>query len=152
MLRSVKQIILLLFAITMMTISYADTDFVKRHEVQLFIHQMVKKHKFDKQQLTTLFAEVKPLPEVIRHINKPLEKQPWSTYQMLFVNEWRIEHGVKFWDQFEEALTRAEKMTLRGFKPDASIALFQLPKRSSYSLYILNSLFIGILPFSVSFS
>jgi membrane-bound lytic murein transglycosylase B len=45
---------------------------------------------------------------VIKHINKPLETNPWNTYQLLFVNEWRIEHGVKFWNKYADVLRRAE--------------------------------------------
>ena len=52
---------------------------------------------------------VKIRPQVIRHINKPLEKEPWRLYQMLFVNEWRISHGVEFWKKYAVPLQAAEK-------------------------------------------
>lgn len=88
--------------------AYADSDFAQRSDVQAFISQMVKKHKFKKEELTKLFSEVKLRPQVITHINKPLEANPWNTYQLLFVNEWRIEHGVKFWNKYADVLRRAE--------------------------------------------
>jgi membrane-bound lytic murein transglycosylase B len=82
--------------------------FAERPGVKTFIEEMVKKHKFDKKQLVTLFNQVHVRPQVIGHVNKPLEEKPWSTYQMLFVNEWRIQHGVKFWNKYAAALKRAE--------------------------------------------
>lgn len=91
-------------------LAYADGDFANRSDVQDYIQSLVKKYKFDSQQLTTIFNQVKIRPQVIRHINKPLEREPWRTYQMLFVNEWRITHGVEFWNKYEAALQQAEKV------------------------------------------
>lgn len=90
--------------------AYADDQFTHRPDVQAFIEQMVKKHGFKKQALIKLFSEVKVRPQVMRHINKPLEKEPWHTYQMAFVNEWRIQHGVQFWNKYADTLKRAEKI------------------------------------------
>jgi len=87
----------------------ADAQFAQRPDVQLFINQMVKKYGFNKQQLNALFSQVKIYQQIMKHINKPLEKEYWKTYQVLFVNEWRIEHGVKFWDQYADVLRRAEQ-------------------------------------------
>lgn len=88
---------------------YADTEFVNRSDVQEFIQSMVQRHHFKKEDLVTIFSNVKIRPQVIRHINKPLEKEPWRLYQMLFVNEWRITHGVEFWNKYATALEQAEK-------------------------------------------
>jgi len=91
-------------------LAYADTAFVNRPDVQEYIQWMVKKYNFDKPQLTSLLNQVKIRPQVIRSINKPLEKEPWRLYQMLFVNEWRITHGVEFWNKYEAVLNQAEKV------------------------------------------
>jgi membrane-bound lytic murein transglycosylase B len=100
--------------LTLVTTTFADANknknFADRPNVQAFINTMVKKHHFNKQALTSLFNTVKIRPQIMRHINKPLEKSTWNTYQMLFVNEWRIEHGVKFWNKYKDALARAEKI------------------------------------------
>jgi membrane-bound lytic murein transglycosylase B len=91
------------------SLAHADATFVARPDVQAFIERMITKHHFDKKTLTALFEEIKIRPQVIRHINKPLEKEPWRLYQMLFVNEWRIKHGVDFWNKYAAELDRAEK-------------------------------------------
>ncbi len=89
-------------------IAKADNTLINRPDVNEFINYMVKKHQFNKQQLITLFSQVKIRPQVMHHINKPLEKETWHLYQMLFVNEWRIQHGVEFWNKYENALREAE--------------------------------------------
>lgn len=108
--RLVSFLFILLFTCnTLANVAYGDTSFTQRRDVKDFIEQMVKKYNFKSQELITLFNAVKIRPQVIRHLNKPLEKEAWRTYQMLFVNEWRIEHGVKFWDKYADALQAAEK-------------------------------------------
>lgn len=102
-------VVLLLIALTVTPFSYADeTAFVQRPDVQAFIQKMVKKYKFDATTLNTQFADVKFRPQVIKQVSAPLEKQSWDIYQMLFVNEWRIQHGVDFWNKYADALHRAE--------------------------------------------
>lgn len=103
-------ITLLILLSSVSQLAYADEDFVNRSDVQEYIQTLVTKHKFDKKQLIDIFSQVKMRPQVIRHINKPLEKEPWRLYQMLFVNEWRITHGVEFWNKYEDALNQAEKV------------------------------------------
>lgn len=109
MLRLLTLTILLICSILQAEFAYADTAFVERPDVQAFIQAMVQKHKFNKKDLIAVFSQVKMRPQVMGHINKPLEVKPWYTYQMLFVNEWRIEHGVKFWNKYADVLKRAEE-------------------------------------------
>src|SRR3990167_4239750 len=92
------------------TIAFADTGFVNRPDVKTFIQSMVKKHHFKKKSLETLFNQVKIRPKIIQHIKKPLEKEPWHLYQVLFVNESRIKNGVSFWNKHEKALKKAEQL------------------------------------------
>ena len=92
------------------SLTYAGDGFSKRPDVQTFINMMVKKHHFKSNDLTSLFNQVKFKSIVIRHVNQPLEANPWSTYQRLFVNEWRIKHGVKFWNKNAAALKKAEEI------------------------------------------
>lgn len=108
MLRFFTLTIFLLCSILQTTFAYADVNLIRRSDVQAFINSMVNKHGFNKKELNTLFSEVKLRPQVMNHLKKPLEVKPWYTYQMLFVNEWRIEHGVKFWNKYADALRRAE--------------------------------------------
>jgi len=85
-------------------------NFAERPDVKIFINKMVKKHHFNQAELITIFDNVKVRPAVMRSIKAPLELKAWSSYQMLFVTEWRIRQGVDFWNKYEEALQRAEKI------------------------------------------
>lgn len=83
--------------------------FVNRPDVKHFIDFMVKKYHFNEKTLTDLFAQVKLRPQVIQHMKAPLEQRAsWHTYQMLFVDEWRIQRGVRFWDTYADILTKAQ--------------------------------------------
>lgn len=101
---------LLFFTSALTNLAHADNDFIQRHDVQQFIQHMVMKYGFKKQSLYALFSAVKLRPQVIHHINKPLEKEAWKTYQALFITQSRIEHGVQFWNKYESALRKAEKI------------------------------------------
>lgn len=100
----------IIFSLLLTNCIYADTQFAQRSDVQAFIQMMVKKHGFNKSSLTTLFKAVKIRPQVMQSLNKPLEKESWRTYQILFVNQWRIENGVKFWNEHEAVLRKAEQV------------------------------------------
>lgn len=107
MLRSCLGIFIFLIA---SNICFAEaTPFTERKDVKQFILSMVKTHGFEEKHLVDLFSKVKMRPQVIASLNAPLEKKPWHFYQRLFVSDWRIKNGVKFWKTHESALTRAEK-------------------------------------------
>lgn len=89
--------------------AYAEGDFTKRKDVKLFIDEMVNKYQFKKAHLIMLFNAVKLRPQIMVHISKPREKKPWHTYQLLFVNDWRIQHGLAFWKKYQAVLEKAEK-------------------------------------------
>lgn len=100
---------LLALTFLLASIAHADNTFNQRADVQAFIQMMVKKHHFKKQELETLFSEVKVRPQVIRSLNKPLEKASWKTYKQVFINPGHIEGGVKFWNKYAKDLRRAEQ-------------------------------------------
>src|SRR3990167_4455575 len=91
------------------TLGWADTAFTQQKEVQAFINSMVKKHGFKKSNLEKLLSTVKIRPKIIQQFRAPLEEKPWYLYERLFVNEWRIQHGVQFWIKNKRTLAMAEK-------------------------------------------
>lgn len=107
-----RLLVIMLFSFTwiLSPLAFAiNTGLAERPDVKAFISMMVKKHRFNQQQLTNLFNQVKIRPQVMKQMNKPLEKEPWSLYQMLFISEWRIKHGVEFWNKYANVLQQAEK-------------------------------------------
>ena len=128
----IKLTIVFLISLTLANNSFADTDLTKRSEVQAFINSMVKKHHFKKKYLNNLFSQVKIRPQVIRHVKKPLEKESWHLYQVLFVSKWRIENGVKYWEKHAKTLAKAEKI----YGVPASIIVATIGVESKYGQVI----------------
>lgn len=84
------------------------TSFSERPEVQQFVADMVSKHGFDIDSLTSLFARITPRPSAANTMTGQVVKPPsWTRYRSNFVNPWRISHGVSFWNDNAKALQRA---------------------------------------------
>lgn len=128
MVRSIKLIIIAIAIMPFLSgCMKSHTNFEKRADVQQFITRMSKKHGFKKQELNALFKEVKVRTEVVRLIKKPLEMQTWRKYQSLLVSSWRIQNGVKFWDQYNSTLQRAERQY--GVPPSIIVATLGVETR-----------------------
>lgn len=86
-------------------------SFGSRPDVKEFIAHMVQKHHFNRAQLQAQFNTVKLRTSTSKThtVCVPLESKPWYTYQALFVNEWRIRHGVAFWNRHRALLERVER-------------------------------------------
>jgi membrane-bound lytic murein transglycosylase B len=77
--------------------------------IPAFIDEMVAKHHFKKEELERTFKRAEHRPDVIEAISKPATLKPWAEYRATFVNQQRIEGGIKFWNKYESTLKRAEK-------------------------------------------
>ena len=86
--------------------------FAGRPEVRAFIHQMVKRHKFDARELQQLFARAKREQAVLDAIQPSSSEadQSWELYRSIFVNPKRISAGLEFWNRYSEALARARRI------------------------------------------
>ncbi|NQZ54815.1 MAG: lytic murein transglycosylase, partial [Piscirickettsiaceae bacterium] len=90
-----------------MTSPYANSDLP---DLPDFIDEMQEKHGFDKDELSTLFADVEVKKSILKAISRPAEKsKPWYEYRKIFITNKRIKGGVKFWQQHTEALAKAEQ-------------------------------------------
>ncbi len=79
--------------------------------VQDFIEEMHERHGFDGEALRRQFSGLHVNANVLKAIRPAavLELQrSWTRYRERFVNERRIERGVRFWRQNEADLARAE--------------------------------------------
>lgn len=141
MLARISLVLLIISLISVAPITYADAQFAKRKDVNIFVKMMVKKHHFNRKRLIALFREIKIKKQVAKKVFKPLEKEPWELYQVLFVNEWRIEHGVKYWNKHAETLQQAEKL----YGVPASIIVATLGIETKYGQKIGGSRVIDVL-------
>lgn len=107
-----KTLLVFLFACLPLA-SYAEklTRFSDETEVKGFIDFMHKVHGFDKVSLARYFAAIRPNATVLRAIRPsavPEQQRSWQRYRERFVNLRRTEGGLRFWQENEAVLRRAE--------------------------------------------
>ena len=89
---------------------HVQADYTQRSDVQQFIDEMVEKHGFDRNELTSRFASAEKLEGVLEAIAKPAERVlTWKDYRPIFVKQKRISQGNAFLKEHREILQRAEK-------------------------------------------
>jgi membrane-bound lytic murein transglycosylase B len=79
-----------------------------RTEVQDFIAEMSRKHRFDPAELLRIFDSAAIQPDILGAMAKPYEAKPWHAYRKLFLTDNRIQGGLAFMAQNAAALARAE--------------------------------------------
>ena len=85
--------------------------FASNPAVLEFIQEMAAKHGFNEEELIRQFVRIHPDPKVIQFIKPPASplQRSWQRYQSRFLNELRIEGGVRFWQEHRAALARASR-------------------------------------------
>jgi len=73
-----------------------------------FMQRMVQEHKMDPVWLKDLFDKTQKNQRIIDLMNTPAEGKPWHEYRKIFVREARIKAGIKFWNDYQVELQRAE--------------------------------------------
>ncbi len=87
--------------------------FSESPEVQEFIQDMYALHGFDMAQLTRQFASIHSNATVLRAIRPaavPELQRSWQRYRARFLNERRLIHGLRFWQENRVELIRAEAL------------------------------------------
>ena len=101
-----------------------------------FIDEFSNKYAFDKTGLNALFEQVHRNPTVIRLVTpsgSPKAKN-WQNYRRNVIDPARISAGVRFWNQYEDALDRATKTY--GVPSDIIVAIIGI--ESVYGRYTGN--------------
>jgi membrane-bound lytic murein transglycosylase B len=92
-----------------------------------FIQRMVQKHNFEQHHLLQVLAQAKIQPSIIQAISRPAERKPWYQYRPIFVNQQRIEGGVRFWQKNRASLLRAQQEY--GVAPEIIVAIIGVETR-----------------------
>ena len=97
--------------------------FAQWKEVGEFIDQMVAKHGFDKAELVNNFDKTRYIESAIQLMKPAPSGRPknWKAYRARFVDAYRIDAGIAFWDKYADALNRAEAQY--GVPPDIIVGL-----------------------------
>ncbi len=86
-----------------------NTTTAHRPEVQKFINLMVKRHHFQKAELSQVFNQVNKRQKIIDAITRPAESKPWHQYRPIFITQKRIQGGIDFRSKYAQTLQRAEE-------------------------------------------
>ena len=85
-------------------------NYSARADVIDFIDELVRKDKFSSEQLESWFAEAQYQQSIIDVISRPAEKRlAWWGYRRIFLQDARIQGGMKFWLANEKTLTEVAK-------------------------------------------
>lgn len=78
-------------------------------EREAFITELVEQHGFDRTEVEQGLAQAQFNQAVFEAIQRPWEAKPWYQYYPIFLTERRLEAGLKFWQQHQQTLERAEQ-------------------------------------------
>lgn len=102
-----KQLLaLLLLAITPLA-SAATTPTYEQLQQQFIEKQ--QQQGFTAKEVTQFLANAHKNQQVLDAIAKPWEAKPWYQYYPLFLTDERLQAGLNFWQQHQEAINRAAK-------------------------------------------
>ncbi|MHA6495223.1 lytic murein transglycosylase B [Pseudomonas borbori] len=84
-------------------------DYDQAPQVAEFIAEMTRDYGFASEQLVDVFAQAERKQAILDAISRPAEKvKQWKDYRPIFITDARVAGGVKFWQEHEAALARAE--------------------------------------------
>ncbi|MDH5179715.1 MAG: lytic murein transglycosylase B [Gammaproteobacteria bacterium] len=105
----------------------ASTRPVDEKNTRDFIKEMVKQHKFDEKELEEVFSKARIHQRILDAIARPAEAKPWHEYRPIFLNEPRIQGGIKFWN--ENALLLKKASEKYGVPPEIIVAIIGVETR-----------------------
>ncbi|WP_417529858.1 lytic murein transglycosylase B [Marinobacter lipolyticus] len=83
---------------------YDDTP-----EGQALIKEMVTKYGYDQGKVEVLLSQATRIDRILESISRPAEKTlTWHEYRKIFIKPERVERGVAFLEEYDEAFARAE--------------------------------------------
>lgn len=104
---------LLLAAFAGLTGAAPNTDdFASDPAVIAFARDLEQRHAFNADELLSQFAQARPNAKVLQLIAPPASPQQrsWERYRPRFLNDRRIDGGVRFWQENELTLARARAL------------------------------------------
>ncbi|MGN0920287.1 MAG: lytic murein transglycosylase B [Cellvibrio sp.] len=86
-------------------------DYSRHPEAVSFIKDMVTKHNFTEAEVKRILKGAEKRQGILDAMSRPAEKtRTWKEYRPIFIQPLRVNGGVAFWKENQEALDRAERM------------------------------------------
>lgn len=87
-----------------------DNSYAEHPLTAPFIKEMTTEFGFLPEPLQKIFAQAERKQFILDAISRPAERvKLWKEYRPIFITQARVDKGVEFWAQNEEALARAEQ-------------------------------------------
>jgi len=114
-----RVLIAILFLSFIVTPALLAKDYTQKHDVRVFIDQMVKHHHFKRSYLNNLFRNVKfqkkalsyyvpsLRPKVKKRKRKPSQLGPWDYYERMFLKEVKVTKGIAYMHKHRNTLLKA---------------------------------------------
>lgn len=118
---------ILFLGLGLTTLTYASAKTVDKQDMQRFIDEMAKQHKFKRNELQELLDNARIHQSILDAISRPAEAKPWYKYRTIFLNPARIKGGVKFWN--DNALTLKKASQRYGVPPEIMVAIIGVETR-----------------------
>lgn len=98
-------------------------SFADDAQVIAFARDLEQRHGFNADELLCQFAQTRPNDKVLQLIKPPASplQRSWERYRPRFLNDRRIDGGVRFWRAHEATLARAS--ALYGVPPEVIVAI-----------------------------
>ena len=119
-----KQITGLAFAAALSGIAHAaPATFAGDPAVVAFAQELAQRHAFDADAVLEQFGQVRPNAKVLQLIKPPATplQRSWERYRPRFINDRRIDNGVRFWE--ENRLTLAKARAMYGVPEEVIVAI-----------------------------
>ncbi|WP_434516651.1 lytic murein transglycosylase B [Dechloromonas sp. ARDL1] len=99
------------------------TSFADEPAVVDFARDLEQRHGFNADTLLSQFAQIRPNAKVLQLIKPPSSplQRSWERYRPRFLNDRRIDGGVRFWQENEGQLVKAS--ALYGVPPEIIVAI-----------------------------
>ncbi len=85
---------------------------IERPEIKAFIERMATEHGLDAATIADYLQQAEKRQDILDAISRPAERvRPWHEYRAIFITDKRIDAGVAFWDEHEQAINDVSKAT-----------------------------------------
>lgn len=111
--RILASLLVLLSPFSLAAEKHKAPPFSAQAQVREFIAEMHEQHGFDSAALTRQFGAIRSNAAVLKAIRPaaaPEQQRSWPRYRDRFVNERRIERGLRFWQENQAEIARAEAL------------------------------------------
>ena len=119
-----KQITGLAFAAALAGLAHAaPATFAGDPAVVAFAQELAQRHAFDADAVLEQLGQVRPNAKVLQLIKPPATplQRSWERYRPRFINDRRIDNGVRFWE--ENRLTLAKARAMYGVPEEVIVAI-----------------------------